>query len=81
MVKVQRPTVCAAAVMRRERLLDGLEKRFMTLRLHTEVMIHADLGPVRQKGPSDGVAPDQRDFRPGELSTGRNQPSGDSYGQ
>ena len=66
MFDVQRPTVCAAAFMRYERLLDGLEKPFMTLCMHAEMMIYADLGPVRQKGPSDRVAPDQRDFWPGD---------------
>jgi hypothetical protein len=53
MANMQRLAMRAAAVMRREGLLHGLEKRFMTLRLQAEVMIYADLGPIREKSPSN----------------------------
>jgi hypothetical protein len=51
-----------------KRLLDGLEKPFMMLRLHAEVTIHAQLGPVLDEDPDQTITPDQANALPWNRS-------------
>ena len=38
----------------------------MPCAFHTKVAINPCLGPVGEKGPGDGIAPNQTDFGPGD---------------
>jgi len=49
-----------------QRLFYGPEKIFMPRGCHAKVAINQYFGPVRQKGPDNGIAPDQPNFEPGD---------------
>ena len=51
-----------------QRLLHRPEKILVPRGGHAEMVINSYLGPVRQKSPGDGIAPDQSDFAPGDRS-------------
>ena len=43
---------------------ESFEESMMPRRIQVKVTVNAYLGPVREKGPQDRIAPDQGDFRP-----------------